>query len=110
MHMDIGKESLQQTIINLNDIPDSSPTGVQSLPSTPIKERQQYLQVSTSTNVTREKEETIFDTSREIKIINEMLKRVLILNSRSKVKLLKADSSQHLIQKNEKHICNSWKH
>ena len=75
MHMDIGNESPQQTVINLSDIPNSSPTGCKSLPSTPISEIHQPLQVSTSTNVTGEKEEIVFDTSREIKIRNEMLKK-----------------------------------
>lgn len=71
--MDLGKESPQQTVINLNDIPDSSPVGYQSFPPTSILERQQTLQVSTATNVIGEKEETIFYTFREIKIRNEML-------------------------------------
>lgn len=75
IHMDIGKESPQPIVINLSDIPDSFPNGGQSLPTTPISKRQQFLQVSTSTNVTREKEETVFDTFREIKIRNEILKK-----------------------------------
>lgn len=40
MHMGLGKESPQQTIINLSDIPDSSPARGQSLPTTPILESQ----------------------------------------------------------------------
>jgi len=43
---------------------------------TSISERQKNLQISTSTNVTREKEETIFYTFREINIKNEMLKKI----------------------------------
>lgn len=74
-HMDKVKESPQKTVINLTDIPDSSPIGGQSFPATPISERQQSLQVSSSTNVTGEKEEIVFDTFWEIKIRNEILKK-----------------------------------
>lgn len=75
MDMDLGKESPHKTIINLSVIPGSSPAGVQSFPTTPNSERKQTLQIPTSTNVIGEKEDTIFDTFREIKIINEMFKK-----------------------------------
>lgn len=45
--MDLGKESPQQTIINLSDIPDSSPVGRQCFPTTPISKTEITLQIST---------------------------------------------------------------
>lgn len=62
-------------MIKIIDIPYSSPAGGQSFPSIPTSERQQTLQVSSSTKVTKEKEEIVFDTFKEIKIRNGMLKK-----------------------------------
>ena len=75
MEIDLGKESPHQTIINISYVLDSSLARSQSFPTTPISEKQQTLQFSTSTNVIGEMEETIFDTFIKIKIKNEMLKK-----------------------------------
>lgn len=53
-------------MIKIIDILDSSPAGGQSFPSTLTSERQKTIQVSSSTKVTTEKEESVFDTFREI--------------------------------------------
>lgn len=74
-HMDIDKGSPPQTVIKVIDIPYSSLVGGQSFPSTPTSERQQTIKVSSSTKVTKEKEEIVFDTFREIKIRNEIIKK-----------------------------------
>lgn len=70
--MDLEKGSPQQTMINIIDIPYSSPVGGKSFPSTLISERHQSHQVFSSANVTREK---VFDTFKEIKIRNKILKK-----------------------------------
>ena len=77
--MDIGqgKETEHETIINILDTPGLSLVGGQPITSpttsTTMLNQQQSLQTSTSSVVVGEREKTVFDNFREIKIRNEIL-------------------------------------
>ena len=83
--MDIDKGSPPQTMIKMIDIPYPSPVGGQSFSFTPTLERQQTIQVSSSTKVTKRKKTLYLIPLGKSKLGMKFSRRALMLSFGSRL-------------------------